>query len=112
MKPSTAGGHTRCATPATVSAATDVDGISPDDPLAKQLFQEMMSELGIGKQKPEKQKRAEHKFQKKSKVKGRIKNKGYGEDHTAGGDGFKMGKKGGMMPASVQATVRSAITDE
>lgn len=97
---------------ATVSAATDVDGISPDDPLAKQLFQEMMSELGIGKQKPEKQKRAEHKFQKKSKVKGRIKNKGYGEDHTAGGDGFKMGKKGGMMPASVQATVRSAITDE
>lgn len=97
---------------ATVSAATEVDGISPDDPLAKQLFQEMMSELGIGKQKPEKQKRAEHKFQKKSKVKGRIKNKGYGEDHTAGGDGFKMGKKGGMMPASVQATVRSAITDE
>ena len=27
-------------------------------------------------------------------MKGRIKNKGYGEDHSAGGDGFRMGKKG------------------
>jgi large subunit GTPase 1 len=88
------------------------DGMSPDDPLAKQLLAEMMDELGMGKPKAEKQRRAEHKFQKKSKVKGRIKNKGYGEDHSAGGDGFKMGKKGGMMPAHVQATVRSAVTDE
>ena len=84
----------------------------PDDPLAKQLLAEMMTELGIEPKAQEKLKRAEHKFQKKAKIKGRIKNKGYGEDHTAGGDGFKMGKKGGMMPASVQATVRSAITDE
>ena len=74
------------------------DGMSPDDPLAKQLLAEMMDELGMGKPKAEKQRRAEHKFQKKSKVKGRIKNKGYGEDHSAGGDGFRMGKKGGMMP--------------
>ena len=88
------------------------DGMSPDDPLAKQLLAEMMDELGMGKPKAEKQRRAEHKFQKKSKVKGRIKNKGYGEDHSAGGDGFRMGKKGGMMPAHVQATVRSAVTDE
>ena len=88
------------------------EGLSPDDPLAKQLLAEMMDELGMGKQKAERPKRAEHKFQKKSKVKGRIKNKGYGEDHSAGGDGFRMGKKGGMMPAHVQATVRSAITDE
>ncbi len=88
------------------------DGMSPDDPLAKQLLAEMMDELGMEKLKAEKQRRAEHKFQKKSKVKGRIKNKGYGEDHSAGGDGFRMGKKGGMMPAHVQATVRSAVTDE
>ena len=95
------------------SGAVDATtGLAADDPLAKQLLAEMMSELGIEAPKKEKQKRAEHKFQKKSKVKGRIKNKGFGEDHTAGGDGFRMGKKGGMMPASVQASVRSAVTDE
>ena len=105
--------------PGAASSAADASpdapggsGLSPNDPLAKQLLAEMMDELGMGKQKAEKQRRAEHKFQKKSKVKGRIKNKGYGEDHSAGGDGFRMGKKGGMMPAHVQATVRSAITDE
>ena len=48
------------------------EGLSPDDPLAKQLLAEMMDELGMGKQKAERPKRAEHKFQKKSKVKGRI----------------------------------------
>ena len=92
-------------------------GLAPDDPLAAQLLEEMMNELGgldgKGKPKTEKQKRAEHKFQKKgAKLKGRIKNAGAGEDHTAGGNGFKMGKRGGMKPASVQATIRSAVTDE
>ena len=43
-------------------------GFVPDDPLAKQLLAEMMDELGI-EQKAERR-RAEHKFQKKSKVKG------------------------------------------
>ena len=94
------------------SASIESSSGKNEDPLAKQLLAEMMDELGMGKQKAERPKRAEHKFQKKSKVKGRIKNKGYGEDHSAGGDGFRMGKKGGMMPAHVQATVRSAVTDE
>ena len=97
---------------ASLADAPGGSGLAPEDPLAKQLLAEMMDELGMGPQKAEKQRRAEHKFQKKSKVKGRIKNKGYGEDHSAGGDGFRMGKKGGMMPAHVQATVRSAVTDE
>ena len=90
----------------------DVAGLAPDDPLAAQLLEEMMAELGTGKNKPEKPKRAEHKFQKKSKVKGRIKYAGVGEDQTAGGNGFKMGKKGGLMPVHVQSQVRSSITDE
>ena len=99
------------------AAAEELAGLAPDDPLAAQLLEEMMNELGgldgKGKPKTEKQKRAEHKFQKKgAKLKGRIKNAGVGEDHTAGGNGFKMGKRGGMMPASVQATIRSAVTDE
>jgi hypothetical protein len=84
---------------------------APDDPLAAQLLKEMMDELGgIGAAtKPDKPKRAEHKFQKKgAKIKGRIKNLGAGVDTTAGGDGFKMGKRGGMMPASAQAMVRSS----
>ena len=103
--------------PATVggdSASIESSSGKNEDPLAKQLLAEMMEELGglDGKAKPEKARRAEHKFQKKSKVKGRIKHKGFGEDETAGGNGFKMGKKGGMMPASVQATVRSAVGDE
>jgi large subunit GTPase 1 len=88
------------------------DGLdAPDDPLAAQLLKEMMDELGgIGAAtKPDKPKRAEHKFQKKgAKIKGRIKNLGAGVDTTAGGDGFKMGKRGGMMPASAQAMVRSS----
>ena len=93
-----------------------------DDPLAAQLLREMMLELGgldghgnVTKEQKEKAKikRAEHKFQKKGeKKKGRIKHAGVGEDDTAGGNGFRMGRRGGMMPASVQATVRSAVTDE
>ena len=46
---------------------------------------------GKGAAKADK-KRAAHKYQKKSKIKGRIKNAGVGEDHTAGGDGLKMGR--------------------
>ena len=109
--PSGAGGGANASASA---AARELEGLAPDDPLAKQLLEEMMNELGglDGKAKPERVKRAEHKFQKKSKVKGRIKYKGFGEDASAGGNGFKMGRKGGMMPASVQATVRSAVNDE
>ena len=74
----------------------DVDA-APDDPLAAQLLEEMMNELGgIGASTaPAKPKRAEHKFQKKgAKIKGRIKNATAGVDTTAGGQGFKMGKRG------------------
>ena len=88
----------------------DVDA-APDDPLAAQLLEEMMNELGgIGKSTaPAKPKRAEHKFQKKgAKIKGRIKNATAGVDTTAGGQGFKMGKRGGLMPASAQAMIRSS----
>ena len=88
----------------------DVDA-APDDPLAAQLLEEMMNELGgIGKSTaPTKPKRAEHKFQKKgAKIKGRIKNATAGVDTTAGGQGFKMGKRGGLMPASAQAMIRSS----
>lgn len=108
------GGGGASANASASAAARELEGLAPDDPLAKQLLEEMMNELGglDGKAKPERQKRAEHKYQKKSKVKGRIKYKGFGEDTSAGGNGFKMGRKGGMMPASVQATVRSAVNDE
>ena len=70
-----------------------------------------MNELGgIGTSTaPAKPKRAEHKFQKKgAKIKGRIKNATAGVDTTAGGQGFKMGKRGGLMPASAQAMIRSS----
>lgn len=65
------------------AALAELEGLALDDPLAAQLLEEMMNELGgldgKGKPKPEKQKRAEHKYQKKSKIKGRIKNAGVGE---------------------------------
>ena len=49
------------------------------------------------------------KFQKKgAKIKGRIKNATAGVDTTAGGQGFKMGKRGGLMPAAAQAMIRSS----
>ena len=56
--------------------------------------------------------RPEHKFHKKRKEKRRIKHKGAGENKDVGGQGFLMGKRGGMMPAHLQANVRSAIGDE
>ena len=90
-------------------------GLAPDDPLAAALLQEM-NEMGMSsdvKEKKEKEQRAEHKFKKKGpKLKGRQKHKGAGEDTSAGGQGFLMGKRGGIMPAHIQATVRSAVTDE
>ena len=56
--------------------------------------------------------RPEHKFHKKRKEKRRIKHKGAGENTEVGGQGFLMGKRGGMIPAHIQANVRSAIGDE
>ena len=56
--------------------------------------------------------RPEHKFHKKRKEKRRIKHKGAGENTEVGGQGFLMGKRGGMIPAHLQANVRSAIGDE
>jgi len=62
--------------------------------------------------KPSQRVRPEHKFHKKRKEKRRIKHKGAGENKEVGGQGFLMGKRGGMMPAHLQANVRSAIGDE
>lgn len=62
--------------------------------------------------KPSRRVRPEHKFHKKRKEKRRIKHKGAGENKEVGGQGFLMGKRGGMMPAHLQANVRSAIGDE
>ena len=49
---------------------------------------------------------------KGKKEKGRVKNKNAGVNTTAGGQGFLTGKRGGMLPAHLQANVRSAIGDD
>jgi large subunit GTPase 1 len=84
-----------------------------DDPLAAAVLNDMMETLGLDNSKKKERLRAEHKYQKKGKKeKGRVKYKDSGVNTVVGGQGFLLGKRGGLMPANVQAQVRSSITDE
>lgn len=84
-----------------------------DDPLAAAVLDDMMATLGLNKGKGKERTRAEHKYQKKGKKeKGRVKFKDSGVNTTAGGQGFLVGKRGGIMPAHLQAQIRSSIADE
>ena len=88
------------------------DGV-PDDPLAAAVLDDMMATLGIQTGRTKERQRAEHKYQKKGKKeKGRVKYKGAGVNAAVGGQGFLVGKRGGIMPASVQALHRSALGEE
>ena len=88
-------------------------GVEADDALASAVLDDMMATLGLSKKKGKERMRAEHKYQKKGKKeKGRVKNKNAGVNTTAGGQGFLTGKRGGMLPAHLQANVRSAIGDD
>jgi len=84
-----------------------------DDPLAAAVLDDMMATLGLNKGKGKERTRAEHKYQKKGKKeKGRVKFKDSGVNTTAGGQGFLVGKRGGIMPAHLQAQIRSSVADE
>jgi large subunit GTPase 1 len=88
------------------------DGV-PDDPLAAAVLDDMMATLGIQTGRTKERQRAEHKYQKKGKKeKGRVKYKDAGVNAAVGGQGFLVGKRGGIMPASVQALHRSALGEE
>ena len=85
----------------------------PDDPLAAAVLDDMMATLGIQTGRTKERQRAEHKYQKKGKKeKGRVKYKDAGVNAAVGGQGFLVGKRGGIMPASVQALHRSALGEE
>jgi len=88
------------------------DGLE-DDPLATAVLNDMIETLGINNTKAKERNRPEHKYQKKAKKeKSRVKYLGSGVNTAVGGQGFLIGKRGGLMPASVQAQIRSSITDE
>ena len=89
------------------------DGGLPDDPRAAAVWDDRMAALGIQKGRTKERQRAEHKYQKKGKKeKGRVKYKDAGVNAAVGGQGFLVGKRGGIMPASVQALHRSALGEE
>jgi large subunit GTPase 1 len=95
----------------TKSATPEVQDL--DDLDVADLVADFHARLNGGDmKKPSQRVRPEHKFHKKRKEKRRIKHKGAGENKEVGGQGFLMGKRGGMMPAHLQANVRSAIGDE
>lgn len=95
------------------SAPSSLDSDATDDPLAAAVLDDMMATLGIDNKKAKERKRAEHKYQKKGKKeKSRVKYKESGVNTTVGGQGFLVGKRGGMMPAHLQAQVRSALGEE
>jgi large subunit GTPase 1 len=95
------------------TASNSLDSGATDDPLAAAVLDDMMATLGINNKQAKERKRAEHKYQKKGKKeKGRVKYKDSGVNTTVGGQGFLVGKRGGMMPAHLQAQVRSALGEE
>lgn len=99
--------------PRSVDSGPSMTVGADDDDLAAAVLDDMMSTLGINQKKAKERQRAEHKYQKKGKKeKGRIKNKDAGVNTTAGGQGFLVGRRGGMMPAHLQAQVRSSVEDE
>jgi large subunit GTPase 1 len=100
--------QTKSTTKSATSEVQDLDDLDVAD-----LVADFHARLNGGDmKKPSQRVRPEHKFHKKRKEKRRIKHKGAGENKEVGGQGFLMGKRGGMMPAHLQANVRSAIGDE
>jgi len=100
--------QTKATTKSATSEVQDLDDLDVAD-----LVADFHARLNGGDmKKPSQRVRPEHKFHKKRKEKRRIKHKGAGENKEVGGQGFLMGKRGGMMPAHLQANVRSAIGDE
>jgi len=90
------------------------DVLDLDDLDIADLVADFHARVGNDTKKNSQRIRPDHKFHKttKRKEKRRIKHKGAGENTEVGGQGFLMGKRGGIKPQSVQADVRSAITDE